>query len=113
MRNQREDRRWQEAHGLTDPQIAEQMGKAAGREEEHEEESRREKKRGKRRKTRGKGRGSYLGGKRAGHRAPGACRRDEAVSGHGSDRTSGEQRRTGRTSAACALFWWGGTVPAR
>jgi len=89
------------------------MGKAAGREEEHEEESRREKKRGKRRKTRGKGRCSYLGGKRAGHRAPGACRRDEAVSGHGSDRTSGEQRRTGRTSAACALFWWGATVPAR
>ena len=84
------------------------MGKAAGREEEHEEESRREKKRGKRRKRRGKGRGSYLGGKRAGLRAPGARRRDGAVSGHGSDGTSREQRRTGRTGAACALFRQGG-----
>ena len=51
---QGKDRGRQEAHGLTDPQIVEQMEKAAVREEEHEEESRREKKRGRRRKRRGK-----------------------------------------------------------
>ena len=32
--------------------------------------------------------------------------------GHSSDGTSGEQRRTGRTGAPCALFRRGATIPA-
>jgi len=68
--------------------------------EEHQERSRMEEKGGERRERRGKGRDSYLGGIGAGSRAPGAGRRDGAVSATGSEGTSRLQRRAGRTGAA-------------
>ena len=60
---------------------------------------------------RGKGRDSYLGGIGAGSQAPGAGRRDGAVSATGSDGTSRPQQRAGRTGAVRALFRRGGRGP--
>jgi len=100
--------RRQEAHGLTDPQIAEQREKSGrqggrtrrekqeGEETGEEEEEERE--------------GAQLLSRRERGRAssaPGARRQDGAVSGIGSDGTGRAQQRAGRTGAACALFQWG------